>query len=182
VCVCVCGSTIVAPRPISFVLVSQVMSQDAAGSYTLETVTVFNVSAITTITIYRENSYFFVRFEVFTAATMKNIVVWDVALCRSCVNRSLRHIPEDDILQLFISLSSLHTFLILSTFISFSLSFFLQFIYVFFLLFLVSSCCPLSPYSLFVCLLLSVFKFFYRSIFRSFLPSFSLFLPMIENI
>jgi hypothetical protein len=28
-----------------------------------------------------------VRFEVFTAVTMKNAVFWDVALCRSCVNR-----------------------------------------------------------------------------------------------
>jgi hypothetical protein len=28
-----------------------------------------------------------VRFEVFTAVTMKNVVFWDVAPCRSCVNR-----------------------------------------------------------------------------------------------
>jgi hypothetical protein len=27
------------------------------------------------------------RFEAFTAMTMKNVVFWDVALCRSCVNR-----------------------------------------------------------------------------------------------
>jgi hypothetical protein len=27
-----------------------------------------------------------VRFEVFTAVTMKNVVFWDLALCRSCVN------------------------------------------------------------------------------------------------
>jgi hypothetical protein len=27
-----------------------------------------------------------VRFEAFTAVTMKNVVFWDVALCRSCVN------------------------------------------------------------------------------------------------
>jgi hypothetical protein len=27
-----------------------------------------------------------VRFEVFTAVTMKNAVFWDVAQCRSCVN------------------------------------------------------------------------------------------------
>jgi hypothetical protein len=27
-----------------------------------------------------------VRFEVFTAVTMKNAVVWDVAPCRSCVS------------------------------------------------------------------------------------------------
>jgi hypothetical protein len=31
--------------------------------------------------------YIFVRFEAFTAVTMKNVVFWDVALCRSCVNR-----------------------------------------------------------------------------------------------
>jgi hypothetical protein len=31
--------------------------------------------------------YFFVRFEVLTAVTMKNAVFWDVALCRYCVNR-----------------------------------------------------------------------------------------------
>jgi hypothetical protein len=30
-----------------------------------------------------------VRFEIFTAVTMKNAVFWDVALCRSCVNRRL---------------------------------------------------------------------------------------------
>jgi hypothetical protein len=29
----------------------------------------------------------YVRFEAFTAVTMKNVVLWDVALCRSCVNR-----------------------------------------------------------------------------------------------
>jgi hypothetical protein len=28
-----------------------------------------------------------IRFKVFTAVTMKNAVFWDVALCRSCVNR-----------------------------------------------------------------------------------------------
>jgi hypothetical protein len=31
--------------------------------------------------------YTYVRFEVFTAVTMKNAVFWDVAQCRSCVNR-----------------------------------------------------------------------------------------------
>jgi hypothetical protein len=30
----------------------------------------------------------FVRFEVFTAVTMKNGVFWDVTLCGSCKNRS----------------------------------------------------------------------------------------------
>jgi hypothetical protein len=38
----------------------------------------------------RENimtNYIFVKCEVFTAVTMKNAVFWDVALCRSCVNR-----------------------------------------------------------------------------------------------
>jgi hypothetical protein len=28
-----------------------------------------------------------VRFEVFTAVTMKNAIFWDVALCRACVNQ-----------------------------------------------------------------------------------------------
>jgi hypothetical protein len=28
-----------------------------------------------------------VRFEVYTAVTVKNTVLWDVAPCRSCVNR-----------------------------------------------------------------------------------------------
>jgi hypothetical protein len=46
----------------------------------------------------------FVKFEVFTAVTMKNVVFWDVALCSSCVNRrfgatyrlhrQIRKIPE----------------------------------------------------------------------------------------
>jgi hypothetical protein len=51
-----------------------------------------------------------VRFEVFTAVTMKNAVFWDVAPCRSCVNRrssetsvrtkyTRREIPEDGNLQ-----------------------------------------------------------------------------------
>jgi hypothetical protein len=31
--------------------------------------------------------FLYVRFEVFTAVTMKNVVVRDVAPCRSCVNR-----------------------------------------------------------------------------------------------
>jgi hypothetical protein len=30
---------------------------------------------------------YIVRFEVFTAVTMKNAVFWDVTPCRSCVNR-----------------------------------------------------------------------------------------------
>jgi hypothetical protein len=30
---------------------------------------------------------YYVRFEAFTAVTMKNVVFWDVALCRSCVDR-----------------------------------------------------------------------------------------------
>jgi hypothetical protein len=34
-----------------------------------------------------ETRCWYVRFEVFTAVTMKNAVFWDVALCRSCVNR-----------------------------------------------------------------------------------------------
>jgi hypothetical protein len=51
-----------------------------------------------------------VRFEVFTAVTMKNAVFLDVAPCRYCVNRRFggtsvhtrstqHHIPEDGILQ-----------------------------------------------------------------------------------
>jgi hypothetical protein len=31
----------------------------------------------------------YVRFEVFTAVTMKNCVFWDVTLCGSCKNRRL---------------------------------------------------------------------------------------------
>jgi hypothetical protein len=55
---------------------------------------------------------FYVRFEVFTAVTIKNAVFWDVAPCRSCVNRRFggtsvhtrstwRHSQEDGILQQF---------------------------------------------------------------------------------
>jgi hypothetical protein len=32
------------------------------------------------------NRYVYVRFVAFTAVAMKNVVFWDVALCRSCVN------------------------------------------------------------------------------------------------
>jgi hypothetical protein len=32
------------------------------------------------------NNFVVVRFEVFTAVTMKNAVFWDMAPCRSCVN------------------------------------------------------------------------------------------------
>jgi hypothetical protein len=31
--------------------------------------------------------FLIVRFEIFTAVTMKNAIFWDVALCRSCVNQ-----------------------------------------------------------------------------------------------
>jgi hypothetical protein len=34
--------------------------------------------------------YYIVRFEVFTVVTMKKAVFWDVAPCRSCVNRRFR--------------------------------------------------------------------------------------------
>jgi hypothetical protein len=34
-----------------------------------------------------ENKFEIVKFEVFTAVTMKNTVFWDVAPCRYCVNR-----------------------------------------------------------------------------------------------
>jgi hypothetical protein len=56
------------------------------------------------------NIFKFVRFEVFTAVTMKNVALWDVALCRSCVNRrfegtSVSHIPEANILHISIDSS-----------------------------------------------------------------------------
>jgi hypothetical protein len=35
----------------------------------------------------KSNIILLVRFEVFTAVTMKNAVFWDVAPCTSCVNR-----------------------------------------------------------------------------------------------
>jgi hypothetical protein len=35
----------------------------------------------------RQIDYSFVRFEVFTAVTMKNVVFWDVMPCGSCKNR-----------------------------------------------------------------------------------------------
>jgi hypothetical protein len=38
-------------------------------------------------TLNSNKSFLFVRFEVFTAVTMKNAVFWGVALCRSRVNR-----------------------------------------------------------------------------------------------
>jgi hypothetical protein len=34
-----------------------------------------------------EDNTLIVRFEVFTAVTMKNAAFWDVTLCRSCKNR-----------------------------------------------------------------------------------------------
>jgi hypothetical protein len=57
-----------------------------------------------------KRSEYFVRFEVFTAVTMKNVVFWDVALCRSCVKQrssetsvdvrpTQRHIQEHDIIH-----------------------------------------------------------------------------------
>jgi hypothetical protein len=36
-----------------------------------------------------KNNEMIVRAEIFTAVTMKNAVFWDVAPCRSCVNRLL---------------------------------------------------------------------------------------------
>jgi hypothetical protein len=45
-----------------------------------------NVSNIV-ITGYNENEIIPVRFEVFTAVTMKNGVFWDVTPCGSCKNR-----------------------------------------------------------------------------------------------
>jgi hypothetical protein len=57
-----------------------------------------------------------VRFEVFTAMTMKNTIFWDVAPCRyleairsseTSVNKipTWHHIPEDGILHFFLILS-----------------------------------------------------------------------------
>jgi hypothetical protein len=62
----------------------------------------------------------YVRFEVFTAVTTKNVVFWDVALFRSCVNRrssetsvharsTQRHIPEDIFIFCPVSLNSDHS-------------------------------------------------------------------------
>jgi hypothetical protein len=36
---------------------------------------------------YGEEYLYYVRFEVFTALTMKNVIFWNVMPCRSCVNR-----------------------------------------------------------------------------------------------
>jgi hypothetical protein len=60
---------------------------------------------------YSEKNKKNVRFEVFAAVAMKNAVFWDVVQCRSCVDRrfggtsvhtrsTLRHIPEDGIVQI----------------------------------------------------------------------------------
>jgi hypothetical protein len=40
---------------------------------------------------YKQRTYhlYYVRFEVFTAMTIKNAVFWDVTPCRSCMNRHL---------------------------------------------------------------------------------------------
>jgi hypothetical protein len=46
----------------------------------------FNVANWSHFNVANTNSV--VRFEVFTAVTMKNAVLWDVAPCRCCVNRS----------------------------------------------------------------------------------------------
>jgi hypothetical protein len=46
--------------------------------------------------IYSENKvskdliFSYVRFEIFLAVTMKNVVFWDVTPCRSCKNRHFR--------------------------------------------------------------------------------------------
>jgi hypothetical protein len=48
-------------------------------------ITFFIVTAVRTSN--PENKQYYVKFEVFTAVTMKNAVFWDVALCRSCLNR-----------------------------------------------------------------------------------------------
>jgi hypothetical protein len=42
---------------------------------------------ISYISSYEEQTALLVQFEAFTAVTKKNVIFWDVALCRSCVNR-----------------------------------------------------------------------------------------------
>jgi hypothetical protein len=49
----------------------------------------FPFHRVTWFTVH-SNNILFVRYEAFTAVTMKNVVFWDVALCRSCVNRRFR--------------------------------------------------------------------------------------------
>jgi hypothetical protein len=45
-------------------------------------------SVVTYLLIFKMmNSDYFVRFEVFTAVTMKNVVFWDVTPCGSCKKR-----------------------------------------------------------------------------------------------
>jgi hypothetical protein len=38
------------------------------------------------------NALSYIRFEVFTAVNMKNVVFWDVPMCRFCVNRRFARI------------------------------------------------------------------------------------------
>jgi hypothetical protein len=45
------------------------------------------VEIITLVRNYVPNISFYVRFEVFTAVTRKNGVLWDVKVCGSCKNR-----------------------------------------------------------------------------------------------
>jgi hypothetical protein len=45
------------------------------------------VSAPKVLNAFSRNVIFYVRFEVFTAVTMKMAVVWDVTPCGSCKNR-----------------------------------------------------------------------------------------------
>jgi hypothetical protein len=44
------------------------------------------IACVTTYLNY-QNNLISVRFEAFTAVTMKNVVFWDVALCRNWVDR-----------------------------------------------------------------------------------------------
>jgi hypothetical protein len=40
--------------------------------------------------MYKEYYYYYLEFEVFTAATMNNVVFWEVSPCGSCKNRRFR--------------------------------------------------------------------------------------------
>jgi hypothetical protein len=56
-------------------------------SFFLESAVVLWLSAVIDLYLDEEVILYFVRFEVFTAVTMKNGVFWDVTPCGSCKNR-----------------------------------------------------------------------------------------------